>query len=148
MSTTIEHVPDQTLSSSLAWGLRAVADFVETNPHLAQHLQYSFGRVLTAVNHADDPRRAMGDFARAAGKAMKTYDDQWAGLDIAFGSLVSLHVYAAREKVCERIVTGTHEVTEEVVDPDALAALPKVTVTKTVEDVEWICSPLLAEQSS
>jgi hypothetical protein len=42
-------------------------------------------------------------------------------------------------------VVGTREVTEEVPDPEALAAVPKVTVTRTVEDVRWECRPLLAE---
>ncbi len=53
---------------------------------------------------------------------------------------VMLHAYGDRAKVCERVVTGTREVTEEVPDPDA----PKVTVTRVVEDVEWRCSSILA----
>jgi hypothetical protein len=39
-------------------------------------------------------------------------------------------------------VTGTYEVTEEVPDPDA--DVPMVTVTRTVENVEWDCHPVLA----
>lgn len=59
------------------------------------------------------------------------------------GHLAGLHLYASveRDEVCERIVTGTRQVTEEVPDP----AAPKITVTRTVEDVEWRCMPLLAE---
>lgn len=57
-------------------------------------------------------------------------------------------VYAPRNVVCTRRVVGTREVTEEVPDPDALAAVPTVTVTKTVEDVVWDCAPLLSGAQS
>ena len=51
-----------------------------------------------------------------------------------------------REEVCERKVTVVTEEVEEV-DPEALAALPKVMVTREVEQVEWICPPsLLADE--
>jgi heme-binding NEAT domain protein len=53
-----------------------------------------------------------------------------------------------REEICERIVTGTREVTVEVPDPEQLAAVPTVSVTKTVEDVEWICRPLLDDATT
>jgi hypothetical protein len=51
--------------------------------------------------------------------------------------------------VCERVVVATREVEMEEPDPVAVAALPKVTRTVTVEDVEWKCAPLLtsADQS-
>jgi hypothetical protein len=52
-------------------------------------------------------------------------------------------VLCDRNEVCEKVVTGTREVTKEVPDPEALAAVPKVTVTETVEDVEWRCHPIL-----
>lgn len=51
------------------------------------------------------------------------------------------HVWVEREEVCTRVVTGTREVTKTVPAPDA----PTVEITETVEDVEWICTPLLAE---
>lgn len=70
----------------------------------------------------------------------------YAGVILRFGE-VGLYVYAGRGEVCERIVTGTREVTKEVPDPKALAEVPKVTVTETVEDVEWKCTPLLAVKS-
>jgi hypothetical protein len=50
--------------------------------------------------------------------------------------------------VCERVVTGTRLETKEVPDPEALKAVPLVTVTETVEDVEWRCMPLLADLTS
>jgi hypothetical protein len=57
---------------------------------------------------------------------------------------IDIEVYGKRAEVCERVVVGTEEVEEEVPDPEALAAVPRVKVTKTVEQVKWVCSPLLA----
>lgn len=55
---------------------------------------------------------------------------------------IRLHAIAYRDEVCERVVIGTREVTEEVLDPSV--EVPTITVTKTVEDVEWRCAPVLA----
>lgn len=55
---------------------------------------------------------------------------------------VHVRVWVDRNEVCERVVVGTREVTKTVPSPDA----PMVEVTETVEDVEWICSPLLADE--
>jgi len=53
-----------------------------------------------------------------------------------------------RAQVCERVVTGTQTVTEEVPDPDYIAAAPKVTVTREVESVEWNCVPILSHDAA
>ncbi|HEY8664437.1 MAG TPA: hypothetical protein VIL68_12555, partial [Propionibacteriaceae bacterium] len=54
---------------------------------------------------------------------------------------VSFHVVVHRAAVCERVVTGTHEVTMT-----ATAARPaEPERVETVEDVTWVCSSLLAE---
>lgn len=66
-------------------------------------------------------------------------------LDKKVGS-ITISLSAFRDAVCERVVTGTREVTEEVPDPEKLAEVPVVTVTRTVEDVVWECGPLLREQ--
>jgi hypothetical protein len=52
---------------------------------------------------------------------------------------VDYHVTVDREAVCRRVVTGTREVTTTVPADDA----PTVQVTETVEDVKWVCEPLL-----
>jgi len=59
------------------------------------------------------------------------------------GGVIEVHVGAYRDQVCERVVTGTREVTKTVPDPSVV--VPDVEVTETVEDVEWICGPLLAK---
>ena len=54
---------------------------------------------------------------------------------------VELEIATYRDRVCERVVTGTREVTEEV-------AVQTAMVTRTEDVVEWRCHPLLAEAVS
>ena len=44
-------------------------------------------------------------------------------------------------------MTGVETVTEEVPDPDALAAVPTIIQTREVETVEWKCEPLMAARA-
>lgn len=136
-------------------GLVSLAAMIEQHPELVDDggpLRYAFD----GVNVYATDRAAVAALARmgtrAGAKVVKHQGDKWAGVDLHFGNAqgytgkVSLHVFVEREEICERIVTGTRKVTEEVPDPEALAAVPKVTVTKTVEDVEWRCHPILAAE--
>lgn len=134
-------------STALAAGLRGLAAMVEQQPHVADehNLQWQFEKINVPVFTKNE----VVAFARAGkasgAKVTKHQGDKYAGVDVTFGA-VSLHVYVDRAVICERIVTGTTEVTKEVPDPAALAAVPKVTVTNTVETVEWRCVPLLADE--
>jgi hypothetical protein len=150
MTVPIQH-PGQEAADQLAAGLRALAYFVGANPHLYPYLQYSglTHEINIPVASEEQPREAVAAFARAglrAGcKVPKRIGEKWAGVTVEFGGGIGLYVYAERGQVCERVVVGTEEVTEEVPDPAALAAVPTTTVTKTVEKVEWVCKPLLGE---
>lgn len=144
---------DTTIGERLAADLRLLADMAENAPLIAKELCGQFYRFLVPVGSADDPRAAMATFLRAAmavgATTSKSYDEEWGSVDLRFpNGELSLHVYASRELVCTKRVLGVREVTEEVPDPDALAAVPKVKVTRTVEDVEWDCMPLLAEATA
>lgn len=130
-------------AEQIAHGLRQVADFVEANPHLDQ--RFTFQRILVVADTRDEVAAYARAGLAAGAKVTKHQGDKWAGVDLHFG-IVNLHVYADREEVCERIVVGTREVTEEVPDPEALAAVPKITKTTIVEDVEWRCGSLLAPE--
>ena len=57
-------------------------------------------------------------------------------LTFKFGKL-NYSILCDREEVCERIVTGTEEVTESV-------AVKWEEKTRTKETVKWKCHPLLA----
>ena len=50
-----------------------------------------------------------------------------------------------RPQVCRKVITGTQIVTETVPDPDVLATVPTVEVTKEVETFEWVCDPILGD---
>jgi len=134
-------------ADALVDGLRQLAAFVEANPQFGHDLLMTFD--TNNVPHIDargDAREYLAKYARAAVRSgavvSKGFGDKWAHVDLAFGA-VNLHVYAEQVEVCEKVVLGTREVTKEVLDPEALAAVPKVTVTETVEDVEWRCHPIL-----
>lgn len=74
----------------------------------------------------------------------------WGGSSTSYYTLdgqvgtIGLQLTAYRDAVCERVVTGTREVTKTI--PDPMVTVPTVEVTETVEDVEWVCGPLLREQ--
>lgn len=136
-------------------GLLGLAAMIERNPELVDGdlgpLRYVFGgmNVFPSTREGVAALARMG--RRAGAKVTKHQNDSRAGVDLDFGwpegyrGRVRLHVSVDREEICERIVIGTREVTEEVPDPEKLAAVPKVTVTKTVEEVTWRCHPILAE---
>jgi len=127
-------------------GLRALADILDADETLP--LPYA-GEKHSRMSIFTHDREALVAWARAIpGTLDKSVDEgsSWFGFELR-GAIRGLHVvvYGNREQVCKRIVTGEHEVTEEVPDPEVLATVPKITVTKTVEDVEWVCEPFLAE---
>lgn len=140
--------------SAYTAGLRALADILEANPNV--RLPYegtmsalSWGVYGTHVPEGAEIPVALADLARVLipGIRTKTIDDTYYRLE---GNLhgLKVEVWGFRDAVCTRRVTGTREVVEEVPDPDALAAVPTVTVTRTEDVVEWTCEPLLAAEQA
>jgi hypothetical protein len=124
-------------------GLRTLADALANDPDLV--LPWD-GSEHSSISIFTQTKAEIAAYARLMGKASKKVNDSESyGFQLR-GLLhgVNLLVYAPRSEVCERVVTGTREVTTTVPDPDALALVPTITTTSTVEDVTWICSPLLA----
>lgn len=121
--------------------LRQIADWLAEHPEVPQpyHL---IGSELYIYLHGGDSRTKLAAIARAFGNADKRVDGSRFGVARRFGA-ITLIASAAREEVCERVVIGTREVTEDKPDPAAVAALPKVPVTTVVEDVRWVCPPSL-----
>ncbi|GAB3471800.1 hypothetical protein [Actinophytocola sediminis] len=137
------------LATDLAAGYRALADLIDANPDLAAHMRYIPKNILVPVSGEDDPRAIIAAFARTGLRHGATVE-KWirgsnSGVAIAWGQ-INLDVYAGRDEVCERVVTGVETVTKTVPDPEALAAVPTVEVTEQVEQVEWRCRPLLATE--
>lgn len=144
--TPDELAADQKVADELAAGLRVFADMLQANPHVAAdlrvHLKYGSMHVF------EDAERSFPAFIRAAkahgATIVKDYSTTFAKVRAIWSENFSFALQSDREQVCERVVVGTREVTEEVPDPEALAAVPTTTVTRTEEIVEWECRPLLA----
>lgn len=125
-------------------GLRNLAGLLAANPSLA--LPYpGHGSDLTVILVADpDQREQLAAWVRHMDSGVKTKQVT----DTAYrvrGTVGGLPVVviADRDEVCQRVLVGTREVVRQVPHPDA----PMVTVIEVVEDVEWVCSPLLADQN-
>jgi hypothetical protein len=130
-------------------GLRALADLLDARPDLKLPSDggNQYTPITVVVTNSLSQRADLAAWARAIpGEKTKTADESGEYLSLR-GRLRGLHVkvLALRDEVCERVVLATREVTEEVPDPEALAAIPKVAITRTVEDVEWRCTSLLAD---
>lgn len=153
VGTTPAPDPARVEADALAAGLRQFADLIAANPEVVPFVRYGLtdGGIVAPMARADDEAAALRTLARAAlragGTVTKNARGKYFDLFVHLGP-VKVQFIADRDEVCERVVVGTREVTEEVPDPDALAAVPKITVTKTVEDVEWRCGSLLAPDGS
>lgn len=126
-------------------GLRALADLLERNPDL-ELPHTGMGGSLCVVLH-ETQREQLAAWARAmpgAKTKSASRDGSAFYLDGQVGR-VKMTIIADRGEVCERIVIGTREVTEETPDPEAVDALPKTTVTRVEEVVEWRCHSILDE---
>lgn len=127
-------------------GLRQLADVLENHPEVPLPFEGNGSEMTFHFLGGDDPKGAMAATARALPTTF-TKDVRLAGYFDMYGVLaggLKIKLTAFRNDVCERVVTGTREVEVTEPDPDALAKVPTVTKTVTVEDVVWECSPVLA----
>lgn len=144
--------------AAYAANLRTVAALIEANPQLPLPAVFAYGTgnidVSWQILHNKDDDQAQRDTARAILAAVGGKWDKkpWDDADVNRFDFTQkrdgmrLEIYARRDAICERVVTGTETVTREVPDPDALAAVPTTTVTDVVETVEWRCEPILTER--
>lgn len=139
--------------AAVAADLRAIAGLVESDPYLATLIATLFKNSLwpvhaVAYDQKDEARAVFAEVIRqlkpiATGVIEKHYDSEWFNAVVPLQAL-KLSLTDSRAAVCTRVVTGVEAITEEVPDPEALAAVPKITRTREVETVEWKCGPLLA----
>jgi len=145
VSTVLDHLTDPvTRAAEQAAGLRSLADLIERHPELAGTPSFLSCLNIWWSRDADQ----VAAIARAGldhgAQVDKIYRGDTFSLALKWGP-VTAHVLAERGVVCERVVVGTDEITEQVPDPDALAAVPMISRTRTVERTEWRCDkPLFA----
>jgi hypothetical protein len=129
-------------------GLRQLADLLEAHDDMplpySGSSDYSYLQWIEVVDDAAAQLERARTFARLIpGTVEKSVRGDAFDLLGTIGGLY-VKMILSRDAVCERVATGVTTVTEQVPDPDALAAVPTTTVTREVEDVEWVCQPLLA----
>jgi len=117
-------------------GLRAVAQFYEENPgawydgmHLTLNM-YVWGRAA---------RKILTETARAFGRCNKVYDDNNITVSRQFSEQVTVAVFAAKARVCRRVILGARILPARVVPATGEVHIP----ASRVEIVEWQCDPLL-----
>lgn len=132
-------------------GLRKLADLLEQHPELPLPYHGSDSTITFMFLHGPDAKARFAAAARVilygtGGELEKhvsdggEYGDYFDLVGAIDGLKIELTAY--RDAVCERIVTGTREVTKTV--PDPAIKVPTVEVTETVEDVRWVCRPVMA----
>jgi hypothetical protein len=141
MTTVVQN----TTRAEYAAGLRAFADLIDANPDLPLPVQDKFEWTIWP-SAVDDVKAEIARIRRLLPGRFDKNDTADAYNSKYFELRGHLHgiplvISTYREQVCERVVVGTRQVTKTVPAPDA----PMVEVTETVEDVEWRCSPLLAD---
>ncbi len=127
-------------ATEYATGLRDLADWIEAHPEVSPEL---YKAEVNAFPNEDAEN--VKTWALAMSPCAKDYWSESANLFTLrrkFGP-VTLEATFNRSAVCERVVTGTEEVTNLVPDPSVY--VPLVEVTETREIVEWVCAPILEE---
>lgn len=125
-------------------GLRAIADALEADPELpAPHA----GSASVALIFCDTKEQVQAwSRVMTGAKHKEIEDDANYGFRLV-GQIngVRVKVLVARDEVCRRVVTGTRTVT--TTEP-ITEVVGEREVTVELEDVEWVCEPLLAEVAS
>ena len=133
-------------NATVAESARKLAAFLAAHPDLPEPTHYGvqFGAEVKWLIWEDDPIDQKATAASVVrflpGKADKREKGDWFEYSGEVGG-VKWAITAAREAVCERVVTGTEKVTRRI--PDPAVVVPLVEVTEEVETVKWVCEPLL-----
>jgi len=135
--------------------LRALADLIDNHPDLpvpyitgysSGDMQASWYLHVHGIDLPNQKTTAARIVRTLGGQWDKTQDDDQFSFTQDRDGL-SLTVIVNRAAVCERVVTGTHEVTVPATPAQpAQEALPER--TERVEDIQWVCSSLLADEQA
>jgi len=106
--------------------MRALLDFLEATPEIPMPYMGD----VNVFPHDED---TLGELARAMKPVKKERNDSYFMLAKDFGR-VKLILNWARDSVCERVVTGTEEIPEQIIE------------AHTREIVEWICPETIIDR--
>lgn len=130
--------------------LRELADLAEAHAVVADVLADTIlqGGIWGHASRGDgEPPEVAAAVAtvglRAGWKVDKEISEKLYNLHMVSPGGCVVKLLAWRTEMCEQVVVGTREVTEEVPDPILLAAVPTVTVTRTEQVTRWQCKPVL-----
>lgn len=132
-------------------GLRELADLLEQHPEVPTPYQGSEGKYAAlSIHHLGTGPEVKPAFAATvrALPGSRTKDvrdgDYGAYFDVhaVLGGALHVKVTAYRDTVCERHVVGTREV-ELPAQAEQVIPAREATV-QVIEDVEWVCTPVLA----
>ena len=134
--------------------LHTIADVLEKNPELNEpSISDDYEGVTVRFHYysADAAARIANDVRLFPGMKFNKNDPKKDDFEKNYYTLtakldvLNIQFLAPRATVCQRVVTATETVTEEVPDPAEVAKLPTIKHERTVETVEWQCVPLLAK---
>lgn len=134
-------------------GLRQLADLLDANPDLPVPTHGDVSWLIFSVGSGSETAEKLAAQKAQASVIVRAIPATWhkRDMDTLFQYKAKLRglgidVTVERAAVCERVVTSTETVTSHVPDPEAMAKVPLVEKTETVETVEWICRPLLSTE--
>lgn len=136
--------------------LRAIADLIDAHPNLPVPYitAHSSGNVAASwYLHINALEKDLPGQKATAASIVRILGGQWDKREhnddvfilTQVRDGIMLQVQVNRAAVCERVVTGTHEVTVPAT-PARPAMEAKPERTEQVEDVTWVCSSLLADE--
>lgn len=129
----------------LAADLRSLADIVEAHPEHADLWEGMLSRLSSFTFTRDEFIAWVRDMSSLTARdkwgvqrgVTKTFMDEYAMATGYVGS-IEITVYTQRSLVCEKVIKGY----ETRLFPD-----PNARVERQVEIVEWVCNPLLKDDS-
>ena len=146
-------------TTTVSENLRVLADLIEAHPELPPPYVTAYGSSAEVEAnwylHINGFAGGLPGEKAAAALIVSTLGGKWdkseGGDDFRLTQVnpggVSFHVVVHRAAVCERVVTGSHEVTMPATD--AMPARPaEPGHVETVEDFTWVCSSLLEPVAS
>lgn len=115
--------------------VRELLNWLEAHPEVPIPDELGSESLGLSIYQWDSKEQAQ-TMARAMGTFEKQFDGDYLRLIKKFGSGVKVRAIFSRSQVCERVVTGTREIPEQVIP------------ARTEEISEWKCSSILSAQEA